>query len=245
VNLRLYLRVLRRFWFVVLVGFVLACVLAFATLAKVNFSHGVKLSYRQHPTWQSTTQLFVTQQGFPWGRLVLPSGSTTTKSSSGTSQFADPNRLVGLAVLYAQLINSDPIQRQIARIVPQGDALSALAVRDPGTGTPLPLVAVIAVGHTATEAARVSRAGANVFRSYIAGQERSAGIPVNQRVELQVISTKASLVSGRKKTMAILAFLATMIATIGLTLALENLRPGTYVHEPAAPRRTLPERNVA
>ena len=71
----------------------------------------------------------------------------------------------------------------------------------------------------------VSQEGANLFRSYIADQQASAGIPLKQRVLLQVVSTKAAVIKGRKKTLAIVAFLAVLIATIALTFVLENHRP--------------------
>jgi hypothetical protein len=245
VNLHLYLRVLRRFWLIVAIGFVLAVALAFASLVKVSYTHGsLSYSYRQQPTWQSTTRLFVTQVGFPWGRSVLPTSSPTPALTTGNAapsglEFADPTRLEGLAVLYAQLINGDPIQSRIREIVPQHDALGAEAVTDPLTNSLLPLVDVIGLAHTRADAARLSQRGADLFRSYIAGQQSSAGIPLNQRVLLQVISTKTKLIAGRKKTLAIVAFVAVMIATVGFAFVLENLRPRLYAFEPTTPERVV------
>jgi hypothetical protein len=225
VDLNLYFRVLWRFRLIVAAGFILATGLAFASIAKVG-SDG-SISYRQRPTWQGTTRLFVTQQGFPWGRTILPGDPTsvpTTSASSGI-QFADPTRLAGLSVYYAELINGDLIQRQIRKNVPRGSVLSATAVTDPATNSPLALVDVTSVAHTRAQAARASRAGANLFRSYIARQQTSAGIPAKQRVLLQVVSTKATVIAGQKKTLAIVVFLAIMVATIAITFVLENLRP--------------------
>ena len=224
-DLNLYFRVLWRFRLIVVLGLVLAVTVAFASMAKVG-SDG-SISYRQQPTWQGTTRLFVTQQGFPWGRTILPGDPTsvpTTATSSGI-QFADPTRLAGLSVYYAELINGDLIQRQIRKSVPSGSVLSATAVTDPTTNIPLALVDVTSVAHTAAQAARVSRAGATLFQSYIAHQQTSARIPPKQRVLLQVVSTKATVIAGRKKTLAILGFLAVLIATIALAFVLENLRP--------------------
>jgi hypothetical protein len=228
VDLNLYFRVLWRFRLIVAAGFVLATAIAIASVAKVGFADGsLSISYRQHQTWQATTRLFVTQQGFPWGRTVLPGDPTSVPATSTSSglQFADPTRLAGLAVVYAQLINGDLIQRQIRKSVPPGTVLSAAPVTDPVTNIPLPLVAVTSVGHTPAQAARVSRAGADFFQSYIAHQQASAGIPLKQRILLQVVSTEAALIAGRKKTLAIVAFLAVLIATIALAFVLENLRP--------------------
>jgi hypothetical protein len=250
VDLNLYLRVLWRFRLIVAIGLVLAISLAFASVVKVGFAHGsLSTSYRQQQTWQSTTRLFVTQDGFPWGRSVLPATPTpvppTGNSTSSVLEFADPGRFAGLAVIYAQLINGDLIQRQIRKTVRPGNVLSAAAVTDPSTNSVLPLVDVMSLAHTPAEAARVSRAGADLFRSYIAHQQASAGIPLNQRVLLQVVSTRATLAAGRKKTLAIVAFLAVLIATLGLTLVLENLRPRMHAVAAAAPARRTGTRKTA
>ena len=57
---------------------------------------------------------------------------------------------------------------------------------------------------------------------------------------LQVVSTKAALIAGRKKTLAIVAFLAVLIATIALTFVLENLRPRIQAVAPTAPAPSVP-----
>ena len=224
-DLNLYLRVLWRFRLIVAVGFVLAITLAFASVAKVGADGSI--SYRKQPTWQGTTRIFVTQKGFPWGRTVLPGDPTSvppTSTSSGL-QFADPTRLAYLAVSYAALINGDLIQGQIRKRFPPKTVVTAAAETDTVTNLPLALVDVMSVAHTSAQATRISQEGANLFRSYMADRQASAGIPLKQRVLLQVVSTKTAVIAGRKKTLAILAFMAVLIATIALTFVLENHRP--------------------
>ena len=244
VDLNLYFRVLWRFRLIVAVGFVLAITVAFASVAKVGADGSI--SYRQQPTWQGTTRLFVTQRGFPWGRTVLPGDPTSapsTSTSSGT-QFADPTRLAGLAIYYAALINGDLIQRQVRKSFPPKTVLSAVAETDAATSSPLALVDVMGVAHTSAQARRVSQEGANLFRSYIADRQASAGIPLKQRVLLQVVSTKAAVIAGRKKTLAIVAFLAVLIATIALTFVLENLRPRIQAVSPVTAVRSADHRTA-
>jgi capsular polysaccharide biosynthesis protein len=234
VDLNLYFRVLWRFRLIVAVGLVLAVAVAFASVAKIGANGSI--SYRKQPTWQGTTRLFVTQQGFPWGRTILPGDPTSvpgTPSTSSGIQFADPTRLAGLSVYYADLVNGDLIQRQIQesvppeilKSVPAGTLLSATAVTDPTTNTPLALVDVTSTAHSPAQATRISRAGASLLQSYIAHQQSSAGIPPKQRVLLQDVSTKATMIAGRKKTLAIVSFMAVLIATIALAFVLENHRP--------------------
>jgi len=231
VDLNLYFRVLWRFRVVVAVGIFLAIALSFMSFARVSLAHGSpSVSYRQQPTFQAATRLLVTQEGFPWGRSVLPITTGTTPQTPGSStpsglQFADPNRFATLALLYAQLLNGNAIQDRIRKSIPVGDFLTAEPVMNAQTNSVLPFVDVIGVAHTAAEAARTSRIGADLFRSYIAQQQTSAAIRPNERVLLPVVSTKATLLAGRKKTLPIVAFLTVMIATIGLAFILENMRP--------------------
>ena len=72
-DLQLYARVLWRFRFVVAVGTALAIGLAFMSYYKVSFSDGVSVTYREGEVWRSDATLFVTQPGFPWGRLGVSS----------------------------------------------------------------------------------------------------------------------------------------------------------------------------
>jgi capsular polysaccharide biosynthesis protein len=222
-----YIHVLWRFKIIVVAGFVLAVVLAVVSFANTS------------PTYQSTTQLLVTQQGFPWGRSVIPiaptPGETTTPQSnqgSGSSsslQFADPSRFTSLAALYAQLLNSDVVQSRLLRKLPQGSLLTAEASTDPATNTPLPIVNVIGLAHSPKEASRITQIGTSLFKSYIARQQSGAHIQSNQRVLLEPVSTQVKIESGRKKTIPIVAFFTVMLMTVGLAFILENLRP--RVHE--------------
>ena len=248
-NLRLYLRILRRFWVVVAAGFAFALVVAFLAMAKVSFANGFSVSYRQQETWQAATRLLITQKGFPWGRSVFPVSPTagTPDSTSAGAQFADPSRFSTLAVIYAQLMNGDLIRRQMLGYRREGGFVGATVVTDPSTQGPLPLVDVTGQAHTPAEAIRISRIAAGLFTSYVEHRQALNNIPDDQRVLLQAVSTKPSLFAGRKKTLALVAFMAVLVATVGLTFLLENLRPAQDASELATASRPEPaeERNVA
>ena len=72
VDLRLYLRVIRRFWPLVALGTAVALVLSFISYFRVDFHQSPHVTYRQHETWKGTEILVLTQRGFPWGRSVYP-----------------------------------------------------------------------------------------------------------------------------------------------------------------------------
>src|SRR5207247_6479648 len=93
---------------------------------------GPKLSYRQGQQWVSYTTLFVTQQGFPWGRSIISQGqggsAAASAGAASTGQFADPARLASLAVLYAQLASSDPVRNIMLREGPLTGTIEADAI---------------------------------------------------------------------------------------------------------------------
>lgn len=161
-DLHLYLRVLARFKYVVLLGLLLAVGLTFLTLARVNLSGKPWVAYRQPETFQATSTVLVTQRGFPLG-----STSVATGSNNGFS---------AISVLYAQLINSDVVRA----IVRQGGPLSgqylATAAQDPKLGT-LPVVNVTGLAPTPGEASRMAARVTLAFKSYMKTQQEAAGIP--------------------------------------------------------------------
>lgn len=246
-DFRLYSRVLWRFKRVVVVGFVLALVLAGFSVAQVGRDG---ISYRSAVLWSSTTRIGVTQKGFPWGRL-LAQGQTPGEAAQnlGIPQ-ADPNRLNTLAVLYAELATSDPVRSLMQRGggVPlcnredySGTGLEAEASKRCGNliATPvvvgdsrvaLPLVDLVAVAPSPREAVDLAQRSAVAFQTYIRRQQRANSVPTNDRVVVQqlVRPKPPKVFQPRPKTMPIVVFLAVMFATFGLVFLLENLRLRGY-----------------
>src|SRR5256885_705400 len=103
-DIRLFVRVLWRFKFLVAAGFVVAVALGVLTIDKVELSHGKpKLTSRTQPVYASSATLLITQSGFPWGSAVQQYAQTGTGESSVPS--GDLGRLTALANLYVQLAN--------------------------------------------------------------------------------------------------------------------------------------------
>jgi len=230
-DLRLYFRVIWRFRLIVAAGLVLGLFLALLSYTRVSFAGGKpSISYRQSETWRSTTQLFITQGGFPWGRTVLPYKRTNTPSGTQfvPSDFADPNRLSTLSYYYAQFANSDEVQQLVAsRTRGIRGFVTAQSVLDPSTRFSLPFVDIQGLARTPQEATTLANAGATAFIDYMTRRQAAAGIPSSQRVELSVTNRAngARLLVGRKKTTPVVIFLTLMLAAIGLAFILENLRP--------------------
>jgi hypothetical protein len=229
-DLRIFGRVLWRFKYMVLVGFVVAIALAFMSMVRV--SKDGKIAYRQGETWVSYSQLFVTQQGFPWGKLAV-------------SQTSDPGRFSSLALIYAQWAPSDLVRQIMLRSGPIHGKIEAAAVTtSPTSNDALPIVQIAGYGDSLLHSLQITQRATAALVKYVGMQQAANGIPDSNRVLLQQIqvASKSKLVSGRSKTLPIVVFLAVMSAIVALAFARENWKPRVRV---AVSKRDDPVGNEA
>src|SRR5918995_1653839 len=142
-DLQLYARVLWRFRIVVAVGTALAISLAFLSYYTVSLSNGLSVTPREAEVWRSDATLFVTQPGFPWGRLGVdgsdfsPADDSSQEQAGDGPRFADPDRFVDLAMLYCYLAESDAVRRLMEREAPvNGQIMAEPVASDEGDGLP-------------------------------------------------------------------------------------------------------------
>ena len=226
-DLALYGRVLRRFWPLVATGMILAIGLAFLSLVRLT-PNGV--AYRKPEVWQSQAVLLLNSPGFPWGRILVPGSASSTPP-----QYVN---LSGLTDLYSQFANSDDVKRIMRQDgAPKSWSITAAPIVPTIQGATLPVIALSGRANSAGEAVSAVEYGKRALVEYVNQQERLGKIPANQRIILQSMqrATAPVVVQPRKKTLAIVVFLAVAIATIGLAFILENLRPRVRAVAPAAP----------
>jgi hypothetical protein len=232
-DLRLFGRVLWRFKLLVIVGFLIALALSILSTARVS-SKG--LTYRNTELFSANTQLGVTQNGFPWGRLFAETPSKTGVAETAPGiPVANPDRLNSLAVLYAELATSDPVRALMRLNTPIKDQITAVALRDESSGTMLPLIDVTAIAPTPTKAVALAKRAAGALETYVARQQQMNNVPESDRVIIQEVVSpkKVHVYRARSKTMPVVVFLGVMFAFIGLAFLLENLRPRRIVVEPS------------
>src|SRR6478672_4756544 len=144
-DLRLYFRVLWRFKYLVLLGLILACVLAFFSVFRVNTSNG-HLSYRQGQTFLSEEQLYLNTPG------QVPFRTTTAITDPKTGEITYPPNLVppstlgGTAILYAKLVNSDLLKRRLRNLPGTYLAYALATTAQPPVN--LPFLAIDGYGST-------------------------------------------------------------------------------------------------
>ena len=218
-DLALYGRTLWRHRGIVALGVILAAVLAFLAVAKVDLRNG-SVSYRSSEVWQNSAKLLLTQRGFPEGRSVFP----VTGQSTKTPTYADPGRFVGLTDFYAQIVTSDAIRRQMLAAGPIDGTVQAAAQLG-ATNNPTPIVNIFGSSDTPAKATALARRATNALLAYVATQQARARVPKSQRVNLQVLRSSDSplLVEGRRKTLPVIVFLAVLTMTVALAFVLENV----------------------
>jgi len=230
VDLQLYFRVLWRFKFLVALGILLAIGLAILSFAAPNFSgKGPLLQPRQGEQWVSYSELFVTPNGFPWGKIVdgVPAQSTTKSRDEAPS--GDPNRFSNLAVLYAHLATSDPVRKILLKDGPMHGEIDAAPVLagDSNLAGALPLIRIAGIADTDQHALQLVVRTSAAFKKFLTQEQEASQTPEANRVRVVVVKRgdKPQLLSGRSMTLPMVVFIAVMILVSGLCFILENMRP--------------------
>lgn len=217
-----HLRVIGRWRKVVIGGTLVGILAAFMATFNVSFQSGA--TYRHAESWESTSTLFVTQPGFPWGRTTLPGVTgpdATTRDQNGTN-FADPSRLSILAVVYAYLAQGNQVGRLSGKL-PPGATVTASQISN--NNSALPLFTLTATSDTEKGSQALNSQRAQGLQRYIALQQDANSVPENQRVQLSVLNGPTAVkVSSHGIMLAIAMVFLAALASLGVAYMLENLR---------------------
>jgi hypothetical protein len=248
VDLALFISVLRRHKTIVFSGFVLAIVLAFLSFARVG-TNGV--AYRQKEQWVSYSTMLVSQAGFPWGSLN--GEQSHPRQSDGqplgrSTQAADPNRLTALAIIYAHLADSDPVQRIIRASGPLNGKIEAAPLPAvTGATEVLPIVSIAAFADSRRGAISLARRDSSALATYIEQQQVANGIRVSERVLLSQVSkpVDAKLFAGRSMTLPVVVFLAVLFAAAAAAFVHENMTSSRSLAVPGEGAAPVPTAEAA
>ena len=212
------------------IGTILAVGLAFIAAFRLDFGSLPPLERRQPTTYESTARLFVTQKGFPWGRSALKYAST---SGQQTQLEGDPDRFAGLAVLYAQLANSDPLRAGLTK----EDKKAVLAKVVPiaqFSSTSLPLIDITGKAHSPERAQALATLVTQRFVKYIRENQVAARIPADNRVVLEVVDPArlGKVASGPSPALPALVLFTLLFVTLGTIFVLDNWRGGRGSNAP-------------
>jgi hypothetical protein len=235
-NLARHASVLWRFRSITFLGLLLGIALAVLAAVKVP-----EMQRRGTETWSAQSDIFVTQPGFPWGRVTLPSQNqqnplpktqaqaqpSATSSPGSDLQFADPSRFSSLALLYSVIAYSDQVRTKLPGN-PAPSQIQAQAIDATGNGTVyLPIIRLTTQAATGAAAMKLNGDTIAGLTDLLETNQKRANIPSESRVQLSVLNAPKSpaLVKGRSLTPSILAFILCMLAAVAVAHILEALRP--------------------
>ena len=224
-NLMAYWQVLKAQRTVLIVGTVVAVLLAALALVRVSPS-GV--TYRSPATYVAGTTLFVTQPGFPWGRTVL---NEYVKAQGGgpnaqpVSKFADAGRLSYLAGLYSRLAAGDEVKKILD---PTGKKSLRYQASQAVTsdGSVYPLINISAFDESPARAIALANRVAAALQTYVARNQSQGDVPTTTRVSLQTVNRadRADVYQGVKYTAPMMLFVLAMALTIFIAFVRYNVR---------------------
>ena len=203
------------------IGILVAFALAFLAAFRLDAS-SIPPPRRQATTYQSTARLFVTQEGFPWGRSAL---RYTTKPDQPPVVEGDPDRFASLALLYSQLANTNRIQGRLAE-EDRGAVVAKVVTESQYSSTPIPMIDIAAKATTPAHARELARTVTGSLVGFIERNQAQSKIPPDERVVLQVIDPArlGIVVSSPSPALPALVFLTLLFLTIGVVFVLDNWR---------------------
>jgi hypothetical protein len=219
---------------IVIVGVVLGVVTALLAAYKPG-SGG--LEPRGSEEWSSSSTLFVTPKGFPWGRVTTPGpaepGVATPPEAESDANASDPYgdipldpaRLTNLAQVYSVMASSDRVRRRLPGH-PSAEKIQALPIDPTGRGDQLvPVFELTTTAGSATAARELNRRTVAALKLTVLMEQRRNGTPAEERVDLEVLKRAGApeLVSGRSWVSSLLAFVLCLGAAIALAHLVENI----------------------
>lgn len=252
-DLALITRVIWRFRVLLIGGVALAAVLAAATVYKPTFSGGSpKLEHRQDEMWVSYGRLLVTQAGFPQGRSDIGDvmGGAQDPEAPRAQQFADPQRFVDMAILYARLATTEPVRRLMITGGPIEGADSVVVTAQEA----LPLIEVSATATSRESAIELAKRQVDALETFIGREQQDSGIRPGNRIGVKLVETPGApaqlaeqantwIIAPRSPIKPALVFLIVCGLFFALAMVLENANPRLRAvrSEPFPADFTIPE----
>lgn len=240
---------LRRFWWVLGLGAIVAAGIAFLMVYKLEDG---SLTKREQPEYTAVARLFVTSGEAPYLRTSVPRYTDVPIGTGGTQtterpltqvlDAPDTRTLVAAANVYPLLIESDDVA--LLRSERFGDLpgeVRAQAIFSGATATryqpsEIPVIDIFATADEPSDAIALASATSTTFRRWMSREQNRAKIDVRQRILIQELETPTDTVAtgGGGVGLPILAMLAILTAFGAGAIMLDRLFPKPAKEEDAA-----------
>jgi hypothetical protein len=247
------LRALVRFWWVAIVGILLAGVVFVFATYKVELGVPPKLDARSQPTYSASTQLLITSKGEPYlssantSAKIVDLGDSTTTDTTGTTTGTqntstydsgggpdgDLQRLVEIANSLPPRVTSDTVIRarnkDYRRIDGSVTAVNPYAFSGAGgfRSGPLPYIKITGTAKSQQDAIDITNQTALAFINWFKSRQVTNKVPVKNRVLVEQVNSAehAAAAGGTKPLLGVGAAALVLLGAAGFALALERLIP--------------------
>lgn len=225
-----YSSVLRRFWWVLLIGVVVTAVAGFVVLRTSS----------EDPTYSATSQLLVTSAEGPYFRISVERASEVPEAGGGDEtrelvQTVPPDilTLVRAANLYPLLITSDPVRElredRFGQLPGELTARAVFAVETPSRFQPsdVPVIELTATSSTPREAIELATATSKSFISWLGQEQDSAGLGKSERINVRELTTPTDAIEsgGSNLSLPILVMALVLMGFAALAVLLDRIVP--------------------
>jgi hypothetical protein len=228
-----YLRALRRFWWLLIVGVGIAGIAAILAVYRVDLS-SMGLEKKAQLTYTASSRLLITSDEQPYFRTHVTEEVTTPDGTvQEYSSAPDIGTLISAANLYPILISSDEVQElrdEMAGPLPGSVTTRAIYEVNSPSRFELSQVPVIEVfGHagTSADAVAVTQATVDAFQAYVDRAQDASRLSRQERVFVQEIQQPDGAVAtgGTSASLPLMLFVVIAAAFFALVILLDRLFP--------------------
>jgi hypothetical protein len=233
-----YVRALRRFWWLLLLGTSIAVVAAIASVYRLDFSSiPPDVQKRAQVTYTASARLLVTSSDAPYFRRTVYARVTNADGSPGEPVIAtgppDIGTLISNANLYPLLIESDEVRQlrqEMHGPIPGSITAHAIyAVASPSRFelSQVPVIEVFAISGSYSTAVDLAQSTVDAFKVYVERSQDQADLQPEERILIQQLQRPAGAVASQEssRTLPLMLFVAILAAFVALAVALNRIFP--------------------
>jgi hypothetical protein len=237
-----YVRAALRFWWVLVLGVLVASLAAVAMQYRMDFSSlPPKLEARSQPTYSTTARLLINSRDQPYLRtsLTRPVESETpgARDELAVEERPDIGILVRLANLYPLVIEGDQVaairEEMFGRLPGSVSARGIYSIATLQRFEPsiLPVVEVFAASTSAEGAVDLAQGTVDAFRRHIRDEQDRNGLKPRERVVIEELQRPRTAVpsGGGSLALPLLAFMAVVLGFAAMAILLDRLFPSDQV----------------
>jgi hypothetical protein len=236
-----YVRALIRFWWILLLGVLVAGLAAVSMQYRIDLStFPPELTERATSTYSTTARLLVTSSEVPHLRISLSrpvtapaAGGEAAAAAAAVEERPDLGILVRVANIYPLLIESDQVAQlrdQLYGRVPGGvtaQGIFSISNAQRFEPTTLPVIEIFAASDSPARAMELAQHTVDAFTKYITDQQDRARLKPNERIKLQQIQRPRGVFAtgGSSLGLPLLVVVVVLAAFAALAVLLDRIFP--------------------